>query len=74
MLFLKVLNIDLPLIKCISLNSVKIAASLNDISYRWCKRENAKTDALNEWKIYIFKIIDTRISYYNDNTHLLTSI
>ena len=27
--------------------------------------------ALKEWKINIFKIIDTRISFYSRNTHLL---
>ena len=33
----------------------EIAASLNDFSNRWCKRENAKSDALKEWKINILK-------------------
>ena len=47
----------------------EIAASLND--FRWCKRENVEPDALKEWKINIFKIIDTRISFYSRNTHLL---
>ena len=28
-------------------------------------------DALKEWKINIFKIIDTRISFYSRNTHIL---
>ena len=42
-----------------------MAASLNDFINRWCKRENVEPDALKEWKINIFKIIDTR------NTHLL---
>ena len=49
----------------------EIAASLNDFSNRWCKRENVEPDALKEWKINIFKIIDTRISFYSHNTHLL---
>ena len=35
---------------------------------RWCKRENVEPDALKEWNI---KIIDTRISFYSRNTHLL---
>ena len=39
--------------------------------WRWCKRENVEPDALKEWKINIFKIIDTRISFYSRNTHLL---
>ena len=30
-----------------------------------------KPDALKEWKINIFKIIDTCISFYSRNTHLL---
>ena len=63
--FLKVLNIDFS--KC----RREIAASLNDFSNRWCKRENVEPDALKEWKINIFKIIDTRISFYSRNTHLL---
>ena len=33
--------------------------------------ENVEPDALKEWKINIFKIIDTRISFYSHNTHLL---
>ena len=44
---------------------------LNDFSNRWCKRENVEPDALKEWKINIFKIIDTRISFYSHNTHIL---
>ena len=35
-----------------------------------CKREN-EPDALQEWKINIFKIIVTRISFYSHNTHIL---
>ena len=48
-----------------------MAASLNDFSNRWCKRENVEPDALKEWKINIFKIIVTDISFYSCNTHLL---
>ena len=47
----------------------EIDASLNDIS--WCKRGNVEPDALKEWKINIFKIIDTCILFYSRNTHLL---
>ena len=43
----------------------QVAASLNYFSNRWCKRENVEPEALKEWKIHIFKIIDTRISYYS---------
>ena len=57
-------NIDFP--KC----RREIAASLNDFSNRWCKRENVEIDALKDWKINIFKIIDTHISFYSPNTHI----
>ena len=58
-------NIDFP--KCRG----EIAASLNGLSNRWCKRVSVEPDALKEWKINIFKIIDTRISFHPRNTHLL---
>ena len=48
-----------------------IAASLNDFSNRWCKRESVEPDALKDWKINTFKIIDTHISFYSRNIHLL---
>ena len=48
----------------------EITVSLNDFSNRWCKQENMEPDALKEWMINIFKIIDTRISIYPRNTHL----
>ena len=48
----------------------EIAASLIDLSCR-CKRENVEPDTLKEWKTNIFKIIDTPISFYFLNTHLL---
>ena len=48
-----------------------IVASLNDFSNRWCKRENVESCALKEWKINIFRIINTRISSYSrDTKHL----
>ena len=58
-------NIDFP--KC----RREIAASLNDFSNRWCKQENVEPDVLKEWKRNIFKIIDTHISFYSRNTHIL---
>ena len=45
-------NIDFP--KC----RKKIAASLIDFSNRWYGWENVEHDALKEWKINTFKIID----------------
>ena len=50
---------------------MEIAASLDDFSNCLCKRENVEPDALKQWKINIFKIIDTRISFYSRNTHTL---
>ena len=58
-------NIDFP--KC----PREIAASLNDFSNRWCKRANVEPDALKEWKVNIFKIIDPRFSFYSRNIHRL---
>ena len=58
-------NIDFP--KC----RRETAASLTDFGNRWCKWETVEPDALKEWKINTFKIIDTRISFYSRNTHLL---
>ena len=58
-------NFDFP--KC----HREMAASLNDFGNRWCKRENVEPEALKEWKINIFKIIDTRISFYSRYTQLL---
>ena len=60
-MILKTVNKDFPL----------ILISLNDFRNRWCKRENVEPDAFKELKINIFKIIDTRISFYSLNTHLL---
>ena len=47
----------------------KIAGSLNEYCNRWCKREHVEGDALKDWKLNIFKIIDRRISFYS---HILT--
>ena len=47
--------------------SEKIATSLNE----FCKREHVECDALKDWKLNIFKIIDRRISYYSQNTNML---
>ena len=38
---------------------------------RWCKREHVESNALNSWKLNIFKIIDGRISFYCNNLDLL---
>ena len=38
---------------------------------RWCKREHVESNALNNWKLNIFQIIDKRISFYLNNLDLL---
>ena len=35
------------------------------------KREHVECDALKDWKLNIFKIIDRRISFYSQNTNML---
>ena len=47
------------------------ARSLNEFCNRWCKREHVECDALKDWKLNIFKIIDQRISFYSQNTDML---
>ena len=49
----------------------EIASALNDFGKRWCKREYIEPDALKEWKVCIFKIVDQRIKFYSQNTYLL---
>ena len=45
----------------------KIAGALQEFCNRWCKREHVESNALNSWKLNIFKIIDGRISFYCNN-------
>ena len=49
----------------------KNAGSLNEFCNRWCKREHVECDALKDWKLNIFKIIDLRVSLYSQNTNML---
>ena len=37
----------------------------------WCKREHVESNAVNSWKLNIFKIIDGRVSFYCNNLDLL---
>ena len=41
------------------------------ITMRWCKREHVESNALNIWKLKIFKIIDERVLLYSNNLDLL---
>ena len=47
------------------------ASVLNDFGNRWCKHEYVEPNALKEWKVSIFKIVDQRIKFYSQNTNLL---
>ena len=49
----------------------EIASALNDFGNRWCKREYVEPNALKEWKVSIFKIVDQRIKFCSQNTNLL---
>ena len=48
-----------------------ISEALKNYSSKWCCREHAEPNALLNWKKAIFDIIDTRISFYKSNNHLL---
>ena len=56
---------------CISICIRASASALNDFGNRWCKREYVEPDALKEWKVSIYKIVDQRIKFYSQNTNLL---
>ena len=49
----------------------EMPSALNDFGNRWCKREYVEPNALKEWKVSIFKIVDQRIKFYSQNTNLL---
>ena len=49
----------------------EIASALNDFGNRWCKQESVECNALKEWKLRIFNIVDKRIKFYLHNTNLL---
>ena len=49
----------------------KIAGSLNEFCNRWCKQEYVECDALIDWKLNVFKIINRRISFYSQYTNML---
>ena len=49
----------------------EIGGDLQEFCHRWCKREHVESNALNSWKLNIYKIIDGRISFYCNNLDLL---
>ena len=44
---------------------------IKNSSGRWCKREGVEYNAIKEWKLSIFNIVDKRIKFYSQNTNLL---
>ena len=48
-----------------------IACALNEYCTRWCKREHIESDALNNWKLEIVKIIDERVLFYSNNLDII---
>ena len=38
----------------------EIAGALQEFCNRWCKREHVESNALNSWKLNVFKLIDGR--------------
>ena len=57
--------------KSISIDVGKNVSALNDFGNRWCKRESVECNAMKEWKLSIFNIVDKRIQFYSQNTNLL---
>ena len=49
----------------------ELAGALQEFCNHWCKRGHVESNALNSWKLNIFKIIDGRISFYCNNLDLL---
>lgn len=48
-----------------------ISEALNNYCIKWCNREKATPEALYNWKKCILKLVETRISFYQSNNHLL---
>ena len=69
-MFLWVLRTD-SLHISISTDVGRNASALTDIGNRWCKRESVECNALKEWDLSIFNIVEKRIKFYSHNTNLL---
>ena len=48
-----------------------IASALNVYCKCWCKREHVESNALDNWKLKVFTIIDERVLFYSNNLDLL---
>ena len=49
-----------------------IASALNDYCTRWCEREHVESNALDNWKLKIFKINDESVLFCSNNLDLLS--
>ena len=49
----------------------EIAGALQEFCNSWCKHEHVESNALNIWKLNIFKINDGRNSFYCNNLDFL---
>ena len=49
----------------------EIASALNNFGNRWCKRDSVECNAIKEWKLSIFTIVDKGIKFNSQNTNLL---
>ena len=47
------------------------ASALNDFGNRLCKRESVECNALKEWKLSFFNIVDKHIKCYSHYINLL---
>ena len=47
------------------------ASALNDCGNGWCNRESVQCNAMEEWKLSMFNIVEKRIKFYSQNTNLL---
>ena len=49
----------------------EMASALGDFGSRWCGSGCVGPDALKEWKVSIFKIVDRRVKFYSQNANIL---
>ena len=69
--FLRVQNTGFLLVSISKNVGTEMASTCKCFGNRWCKREYVEPDALKEWKVSIFKIVDQCIKFYSQNTNLL---
>ena len=48
-----------------------MASAIHDFGNRCCKRQSVECNAMKEWNLSIFNIVDKHINFYSQNTNLL---